>query len=33
MVWGMPILEATIDIFDKCSRGYVYSKGYVYSRV
>ena len=33
MVWGMPILRATLNIFAKSSRGYVYSGGYVYSRV
>jgi hypothetical protein len=33
MVWGMPILRATLNIFAKCSMGYVYSRGYIYSRV
>ena len=28
MVWGMPILRATLNIFARCSRGYVYSGGY-----
>ena len=26
MVWGMPILRAMLNIFAKCSRGYVYSR-------
>ena len=26
MVWEMPILRATFNIFAKCSRGYVYSR-------
>ena len=33
MVLGMPILRATLNIFAKCSRSYVYSRGYVYSKV
>ena len=33
MVWGMPILRAMLNVFAKCSRGHVYSRGYVYSRV
>ena len=28
MVWGMPISRATLNIFAKCSVGYVYSRGY-----
>ncbi len=28
MVWGMPILRATLNIFAKCSLDFVYSKGY-----
>ena len=26
MLWGMPILRATLNIFSKSSRGYVYSR-------
>ena len=33
MIWGMPILRATLNVFAKCSRSYVYSRGYFYSRV
>ena len=33
MVWRMPILRATLNFFTKCSRGYVYFRGYIYSRV
>ena len=33
MVWGMPILGAMLNILAKCSRSYVYSRDYVYSRV
>ena len=33
MVWGMPIWRATLNIFAKSSVGYVYSRGFVYSRV
>ena len=32
MVWGMPILRAMLNIFAKCSRGYVFFRGYIYSR-
>ena len=27
MVWGMPILRATLNVFARCSRGFVYSRG------
>ena len=33
MLWRMPILRAMLNVFAKCSRDYVYSRGYVYSRV
>jgi hypothetical protein len=29
----MPILRAMLNIFAKCSMGYIYYRGYVYSRV
>ena len=34
MVWGMPILRATLNVFvfAKCSKGYVYSKGQLISK-
>ena len=33
MLWGMPLLMATLNVFAKCSRGYIYSLGYFYFRV
>ena len=33
MLWGIPILRATLNVFAKCSRGCLYFRGYVYSRV
>ena len=33
MVQGKPILRGTLDIFEKCCRGYDYSRGYIYSKV
>jgi hypothetical protein len=29
MLWMMPILRTTLNIFAKCSRGYVYSRGFI----